>query len=511
MSDDRSPDAGIQQLGNIARVLGQIAKAIASPAPAGAQYLLGAAEGALTAGRVVTDTPSITWDLATAAQAKAKRAALTGDVTASADSNATTLGITTTRGDLIARGAATNGRLGIGTNNQMLSTDGVDPIWRGLSTILDNVIGSTRGMLLVRGGSVWQALAVGVADTYIGSDGTDPSYKAVPYSFRNILVNGGMEIWQRGSGDTASIAVAASTTAYCADRWYLTTGANEASVVAAATGLTNQSQFCAQVQRNNGQTGTTVMTFGYPLTKEECIRLRGKKVTLQFYTATGANWSPTSGTLTYNVYFGTGAEAKRGAGFTGETNPLTGSVNLATGAGAAQTTATSSGTVATTVTQGEVQFTFTPTGTAGAADLVKLDDVQLEPAPIATPFEYLPFGYMMRECQRHYCKTFAYNTAPAQSAGVVGALSATAASATAGTMGIWWQYPVQMRVIPTITTYNPSAANANWRNTTGAADAVVQVDPNTAISQNSVFIKEQTTALVAANNYYIHVQADSGI
>jgi hypothetical protein len=40
---------------------------------------------------VVTDTTSIVWDWATGGQAKATRAALTGDVTASADSNATTI------------------------------------------------------------------------------------------------------------------------------------------------------------------------------------------------------------------------------------------------------------------------------------------------------------------------------------------------------------------------------------------------------------------------------------
>lgn len=60
-------------------------------APKDAQYLVAAADGTLTAERVTTDTTSITWDHATAAQAKAKRAALTGDVTASADSNVTTI------------------------------------------------------------------------------------------------------------------------------------------------------------------------------------------------------------------------------------------------------------------------------------------------------------------------------------------------------------------------------------------------------------------------------------
>ena len=62
-----------------------------SGAPTTAEYLVGAADATLTAERVVTDTASVTWDLATAGQAKAKRAALTGDVTAAADSNATTI------------------------------------------------------------------------------------------------------------------------------------------------------------------------------------------------------------------------------------------------------------------------------------------------------------------------------------------------------------------------------------------------------------------------------------
>jgi hypothetical protein len=49
------------------------------------------ANGSLSAERVATDTTSITWDFGTAGQAKLSRAALTGDVTASANSNATTI------------------------------------------------------------------------------------------------------------------------------------------------------------------------------------------------------------------------------------------------------------------------------------------------------------------------------------------------------------------------------------------------------------------------------------
>lgn len=59
--------------------------------PNAAEYIVATANSDLTSERVVTDTTSITWDNATAGQAKAKRAALTGDVTASADDNATTI------------------------------------------------------------------------------------------------------------------------------------------------------------------------------------------------------------------------------------------------------------------------------------------------------------------------------------------------------------------------------------------------------------------------------------
>ncbi len=163
------------------------------------------------------------------------------------------------------------------------------------------------------------------------------------------------------------------------------------------------------------------------------------------------------------------------------------------------------------MTQGEVQFTFAPTGTAGAADDFSLDDVQLEAASAASTFERPTIAAQIEECQRHYCKTFPYNTAPAQNGGVAGALGMATASTTSGSQGVQWQYPVTMRATPTIVTYNPSAANANWRRISASSDATVQVDPETTISASGVFITEQTTALVVGARYYIHATADAGI
>lgn len=60
-------------------------------APTTADYLVKTANGSLSAERVVTDTTSITVDWSTAGQAKFQREALTGDVTAAQNSNATTI------------------------------------------------------------------------------------------------------------------------------------------------------------------------------------------------------------------------------------------------------------------------------------------------------------------------------------------------------------------------------------------------------------------------------------
>lgn len=70
--------------------------------------LVKTATGSLPGERVVTDTTSITVDWATDGQAKFQRAALTGDVTASANANATT----------IAAGAVTRAKLAAGNSGR---------------------------------------------------------------------------------------------------------------------------------------------------------------------------------------------------------------------------------------------------------------------------------------------------------------------------------------------------------------------------------------------------------
>src|SRR6266436_4591398 len=224
-----------------------------------------------------------------------------------------------------------------------------------------------------------------------------------PLSWRNIIGdNGGMEVWQRGAGSSASFAVGASSTTYTADRWYYQNGANQASVIAAVTGLTTNSNLAAKITRNNGQTGTTFVVFAFPLDTDEIIRIRGKLISISFVAKAGANWSPASGTLTCFLFTGTGAVGKRGTGaFTGEVQVFGSAINITAGSQVSSNLASAAiVAVPANATQAEVTFAWTPVGTAGADDSITIDDVQLE-VGTTTPFERVPLEWSVRSVRTH--------------------------------------------------------------------------------------------------------------
>lgn len=328
---------------------------------------------------------------------------------------------------------------------------------------------------------------------------------------KNILFgNGSFEVWQRGAGASASISLGgvAPTVAYTADRWYLNTNANQACTIAAVAGLTTGSILAAKVQRNNAQTGVGALTFGYPLDTESCYAIRGNKVTLSFTAKAGANFSPTSGTLTASVNVGTGTPVKFTVGYTG-------GVVLATSNIALTMTATQYiiiGTVAagTTIAQAEVTFTWTPVGTAGADDSFTIDDVQLEIQTTAdyltTPYDRVPYSTCLQDCKQHFQKTYAYGAAPT-TVSALGALQLI--SAATSRCGIYWQMPSPARIAtPTYTTYSPlSAVSANWADLSASTSLTVTA---TSTSQNGIFFVSATAAAID-RLIAIHATMDAGI
>lgn len=356
--------------------------------------------------------------------------------------------------------------------------------------------------------AVWNAIFVDIAAalTQLATQAnTTPTWS-------NILApNGGFAVWQRGAGNAASIAVGASSTAYTADRWYLTTGANQASIVSAQNGLTSAAPaaHAGKVIRNSGQTGVTAIVFGYPLTLDEVSRLRGMTVSLSAAAKAGANWSPASGTFTINLYVGTGTAGKRGAGFTNETNPLSISTNLAAGASNLAISGTSAGTVATTATQGELQIAWTPVGTAGADDSITFDQFCLVTGSIVETFADIPFEESLRMCKRFFRKSFPYGTAPAQNAGLPGALISYTQAAAVCSFYLQFE-PVEMYATAGVTTYHPSGLSNSWSNGSTGVSVASAVD-GAANTGKGCLIYSLNSVSAANDVMYIQYSADAGL
>ena len=348
-----------------------------------------------------------------------------------------------------------------------------------------------------------------------GSGSAAPGPFVFAGGYRNIARrNGGLEIWQRGAGGAASFAVGASGgSPYTSDGWYVLNGANQACVVSQSAGISNGSQWCAKIIRNNAQTGTGTMAFSFPLDTDELYPMLGQFVRLSFVAKCGANFSPASSIVFGSLYVGTGAPVKRSTGFTGETNPILSATIVSSTATRFQSTSTV--IVPTTTRQAEIVFQWTPSGTAGADDSLYIDDVQLEIVPAssgygASNFERLTFLEQWALCQRHYQKSFTYAVAPAQNVGFVGSITFMAGKAGAGSDFFSLNFPFVMRVAPSITYYNTSNTNAQARDSVAAADCSSTTASN--IATGSFFTLTTGNASTAVGNALeVHYTADAGI
>lgn len=114
-------------------------------------------------------------------------------------------------------------------------------------------------------------------------------------------------------------------------------------------------------------------------------------------------------------------------------------------------------------------------------NLFSIDFVQLEVGSIGSRFERRSFQEELVLCQRYYEKTFIQGITPVQNAGNnTGELCFRPAIAAVNSNTFWWVYKVTKRINSnTIFTFNPLAANIQWRDTTAGADRTVSFEANT--------------------------------
>lgn len=109
---------------------------------------------------------------------------------------------------------------------------------------------------------------------------------------------------------------------------------------------------------------------------------------------------------------------------------------------------------------------------SNAANTAYLKGIQLVQGSVALPLATPDILKDLDKCQRYYAKTFNQGVAVAQNSGsALGAFIISHPIAAAVVSSLSWRYPKPMRIAPTITAYNPAAANALFRNLTGGADS----------------------------------------
>ena len=303
--------------------------------------------------------------------------------------------------------------------------------------------------------------------------------------FKNRIINGNMAIDQRNAG----ASVTPTNLAYTLDRWFagltqsskFTVQQNAGAVTPPAgfskyLGATSSSAYsvltgdtfyiaqsiegfnCADLAWGTASASSVTLSFwvrssltgtfggsitnrtarSYPFSYTISAANTWEQKTVTIAGDTSGTWA-TDNTASVSVYFGLGS----GATYSGTSGAWAGSVLVQP-------------TGATSVV-----------GTNGATFYIT--GVQLEKGSTATSFDYRPYGTELALCQRYYEKSFPQSVAPAQNVGtqyevfpqVVGA-------STAQAIGI--KFKCEKRASPTVTLFNPTAANAQVRNDAIGAD-----------------------------------------
>lgn len=389
-------------------------------------------------------------------------------------------------------------------------------------------------------GKTYECLVAHVSEssgTFAADRATNPTYWALwilahagdtdnPHATptASIIINGNFDIWQRGT------TFAGITDEYTADRFkYEEVGAGVVTVKRAAIVPDGQSDFCLQVDVTTADAAIAAGDFYHILYAVEGYdAMMFGAGTVDVQRAMLSFWVRSAVTGTYCISF---RNAAKDRSFIMEyTINVAGvyeykSLGPFLDAGLGATWVTDNGVGMWIGFALAVGATFqTPVNVWTAGDYYASDNqvnlledtannfylsrVKLEVGLAATPFVRRSYAQELAACQRYYTKTFKQGVIPAQNAGRVGAISVVAVGTAAAqaVQGVW-QYPVTMRDDPTIVTYNPSAANANWRNIDTPGDVAVAVEATESNDRCAVI---GTGATVAdGDRHRIHATADA--
>lgn len=266
------------------------------------------------------------------------------------------------------------------------------------------------------------------------TDGAGALSWAAPYGNRNLIINGAMQVAQRGTSFTAS--------GFSLDRWYHQLSGGTSTTTQETFALGSEVAGCSKYLKQATSTGNDYCGLVYKV--EDVKSIHQGKATFSFY-AKGTN--PAGGSYTVRI-------GRINTGTTFFDTPLNSTVTLTSSWQRFVYTfdvASFSGMGTIDNTSHVYISIHQPASDAGtAAWELNLTGVQLELGEQATPFEHRSFGDELTRCQRYYQSIdYYYDYGSTSSAGNVFYYTN-------------FSFPVTMRATPTMTA-------SQWGQNTGNA------------------------------------------
>jgi hypothetical protein len=263
--------------------------------------------------------------------------------------------------------------------------------------------------------------------------------------FKNRIINGGMDIAQRGNTFT-STSSANNDDTYVLDRFYILSDGNDIVDVTQTTTVPTGAKYSIglDVETVNKKFGIAQI-----IENANCYDAIGGNVTISFQAKVSATanldnikcaivaWSGTADTVTSDIISAWGVEGTNPtliANATYENTPA----NLGVTTSFATYSVTAN--VDTASTSNIILFIWSDVTTTALGEFLYITNVQLEKGSTATSFDYRPFSTELALCQR-YCFSITGNSGEIVGIGFTGTV-------VAGTIGV--AFPVEMRTSPTL-------------------------------------------------------------
>ena len=315
-----------------------------------------------------------------------------------------------------------------------------------------------------------------------------------PFTFKNRLINGSMNIWQRGTSGTATAASAYTT----ADRWCGALGTTNLTLTQSSTVPTGTGF------QNSLQVATTTSTASTPLIEQRIEYVNVTDLISGTYVALSFWASQTSGTLmplTVGLYYATAVN-----NFSTQTLAVASTQSTATlTASLVYYSVSFLLNTSLGATQG-LCLRFTSGATASACTFL-ITGVQLEKGPLASPFEYRPYQTELALAQRYYYQLTS-PTAAAIGASSVFAVFGTATGITTTAFWLPLSLPVPMRS-NAYTLSNSAVSNFALIPTgsTTITSVAFQTDSFTPVSATLNFVG---TNITAGSSYLLRTNGLTG-